>query len=157
MLVDDKASNGPPRVVTDGVKMTLFDVSDLRNPKEKFTEIIGGRGTYSPLNYDHKALLFNKNKNLFAFPISVYRNKAGSEYEQIFEFQGAYIYNLDLQKGFTLKSKITHEMKRDQYEKWENGIQRLVYIDEIIYALSPNQISAHDLNSNVQLAQLSFQ
>lgn len=54
-----------------GFKMGLFDVADPANPKQLFTEIIGDQGTYSELLYNHKALLFDKTKNLIAFPISV--------------------------------------------------------------------------------------
>jgi uncharacterized secreted protein with C-terminal beta-propeller domain len=97
-----------PRVLTDGVKISMFDVTDPLNPKEMFTEIIGGRGTYSPLNHDHKALLFNKKKNIFAFPITIYEDKPGTEYEQIFKFQGALAYSIDLKDGFKLEQQITH-------------------------------------------------
>jgi inhibitor of cysteine peptidase len=54
-----------------GMKLGLFDVSDVNNPKEMFTEVIGDRGTYSELLYNHKALLFDKSKNLLAFPVTV--------------------------------------------------------------------------------------
>ncbi|MCC6643783.1 beta-propeller domain-containing protein [Candidatus Peregrinibacteria bacterium] len=54
-----------------GFKMALFDVADTSKPKELFHEVIGDQGTYSELLYNHKALLFNKEKNLIAFPISV--------------------------------------------------------------------------------------
>jgi uncharacterized secreted protein with C-terminal beta-propeller domain len=54
-----------------GFKMGMFDVTDPTKPKEMFTEIIGDQGTYSELLYNHKALLFSKEKNLIAFPISV--------------------------------------------------------------------------------------
>jgi uncharacterized secreted protein with C-terminal beta-propeller domain len=54
-----------------GFKMGLFDVTDPSSPKEMFKEIIGDQGTYSELLYNHKALLFDKEKNLIAFPISV--------------------------------------------------------------------------------------
>ncbi len=55
----------------DGFKMALFDVSDVRNPKVKFEEVIGGQGTYSELLYNHKALLFDKEKDLISFPIEI--------------------------------------------------------------------------------------
>ena len=58
-------------IVTDGFKMSLFDVSDVRNPKQKFVEQIGDRGTYSELLDNHKALLFDKSKDLLAFPITI--------------------------------------------------------------------------------------
>ncbi|MGJ7922353.1 beta-propeller domain-containing protein [Neobacillus sp. LXY-4] len=156
-VIDEKGANGEPRILTNGVKITMFDVSDMTNPKEKFTEFIGGRGTYSPLNYDHKALLFNKNTNLFAFPIAVYQSDPNDEWGQLFEFQGAYVYNLDPDKGFTLKSKITHETTTVQpYESWENSIQRLVYIGDTLYALSDSKISAHNLKSSEQISELSL-
>ncbi|MBM7661476.1 putative secreted protein with C-terminal beta-propeller domain [Bacillus mesophilus] len=132
-----------PRVLTDGVKISLFDVSNPTEPTEKFSEIIGGGGTYSPLNYDHKALLFNKNKNIFAFPITVYQDKVGSQYEQELVFQGALAYSIDLVKGFQLQKEITHEPEKNLYESWENQIMRVLYIDDHIYAVSPNKITAH--------------
>ncbi|CEG26361.1 beta-propeller domain-containing protein [Bacillus sp. B-jedd] len=148
-IVAEKGAGAQPRILTDGVKISLFDVSDMHNPKEKFTEIIGGRGTYSPLNYDHKALLFNKDKNVFAFPISVYQNSKENEYDQIFEYQGAYVYSIDSEKGFVLKAEITHNDNGHPsvYEEYDGAIKRLLYIGDTIYALSPGKLTSHDLKS----------
>jgi len=151
--VSGKGIRDRPIILTDGVKISLFDVTDMANPKEKFTEIIGGRGTYSPLNYDHKALLFNKKQNVIAFPIAVYENKKNNPYESEFNFQGAYVYNLDLTKGFSLKTKITHQKEKIPYEEWENNIDRLIYIGDAMYALSPDKISAYDLNSFQEIGE----
>ncbi|MGG7618222.1 beta-propeller domain-containing protein [Bacillus coreaensis] len=145
-----------PRVITEGVKLSLFDITDVNNPKEKFTEIIGGRGTYSPLNYDHKALLYNRENGLFAFPINVYESVKGNEYEQKFIFQGAYVYNLSLDKGFSLKSKITHMKGKELYEEWENEIQRLVYIDAQLYAISHSKISSYSLENYQFISELKL-
>lgn len=57
--------------VTAGFKMALFDVSNPNDPKQKFVEHIGDQGTYSELLNNHKALLFDKDKELLAFPISI--------------------------------------------------------------------------------------
>jgi len=54
-----------------GMKIGMFDVTDPNKPKEMFKETIGDQGTTSEVLYNHKALLFDKNKNLLAFPISV--------------------------------------------------------------------------------------
>ncbi|WP_078382404.1 beta-propeller domain-containing protein [Sutcliffiella halmapala] len=128
------------RVVTNGVKISLFDVSDPTNPLEKFTEIIGGQATYSPLNHDHKALLSNKEKDIFAFPIVVYSEKDKHDYR--FEFEGALVYGIDLDKGFTLHTKMTHQKENTPYEDWENSIQRVIQINDHLYAISPKQITA---------------
>jgi inhibitor of cysteine peptidase len=145
-----------PRVLTEGVKLSFFDITDIHNPKEKFTEIIGGRGTYSPLNYDHKALLYNNKNGLFAFPINVYEGVEGNEYEQKFIFQGAYVYNISLDQGFSLKSKISHMKGKALYEEWENEIQRLVYIDDQLYALSHSKISSYSLENYQFLSELEL-
>lgn len=142
-VINDKGAS-QPRIMTDGVKISLFDVTDPLNPKEKFTEIIGGSGTYSPLNHDHKALLFNMKKNIFAFPVTIYEDKPGSQYEQIFKFQGAYAYKIDLENGFQLKQKITHEHNGVQYENWENQIMRVINIGDELFAISPKKITAHE-------------
>ena len=63
---------------TAGFKMALFDVSDVTNPKQKFVERIGDKGTYSELLNNHKALLFDKEKELLAFPIKI-REKVVTE------------------------------------------------------------------------------
>ncbi|MEN8904806.1 MAG: beta-propeller domain-containing protein, partial [Clostridiales bacterium] len=57
-----------------GLKMALFDVSDVSNPKQKFQEIIGDRGSDSELLRNHKALLFMKEKNFLAFPLTITKN-----------------------------------------------------------------------------------
>ncbi|WP_449619894.1 beta-propeller domain-containing protein [Robertmurraya sp. Marseille-Q9965] len=146
-----------PLILTGGIKLSLFDVSDMKNPKEKFTEIIGGRGTYSPLNYDHKALLFDKKRNLFAFPINVYQEVEGSEFEQKFEFQGAYVLSVDSEEGFKIKSKISHMKGNEPYEEWENEIQRLVYVGDTLYALSNSKITSHSLKDYHLKEELSLQ
>ncbi|MGM0838215.1 MAG: beta-propeller domain-containing protein [Bacillota bacterium] len=131
------------RVVTDGVKISLFDVSDPANPIEKHTEVIGGQATYSPLNYDHKALLFNKEKDIFAFPIVMYREKEKHDYR--FEFEGALVYGIDPEKGFTLHTKMTHQDEGTPYEDWESTIQRVLYINDHLYAVSPKKITAAEI------------
>lgn len=138
-----KGAGSQPVITTDGVKISLFDVSDTSNPVEKDTEIIGGRGTYSPLNYDHKALLVDKKKNLYGFPISIYQNKEGSQFESTFDFQGALVYKITVQNGIELQSEITHQTEEAIYEEWEDAIERLIYIGDYIYSISPQKVDAY--------------
>jgi uncharacterized secreted protein with C-terminal beta-propeller domain len=51
-----------------GVKISLFDVSDVEHPRGIDNIIIGDRGTDSPVLHNHKALLFDKKLNLLAIP-----------------------------------------------------------------------------------------
>ena len=52
-----------------GVKIALFDVSDVENPKEVDKLEIGERGSDSEALYDHKAFLFDKKRNMLVIPI----------------------------------------------------------------------------------------
>jgi inhibitor of cysteine peptidase len=149
---------GNPNVAYyQGMKIAMFDVSDVSNPKEKFVEIIGDRGTDSELLYNHKALLFSKERNLLSFPIRVMeideKQKKTADITQYgeFTFQGAYVYEVNLEQGFTLRKKITH-ISDDEYFKsgkhWynsNNNVERIIYIGDTLYTLSKGMIQAHEL------------
>lgn len=139
-----------------GMKMALFDITDVENPKQKFVENIGDRGTSSPLLYNHKALLFSKDKNLLAFPVTIMKkqNEQNPLEYGTFEFQGAVFYNIDLQNGFKKTGKITH-IKDEDYKKIGNyyndgsddAIYRILYINENIYTISNSKIMANSLKN----------
>lgn len=161
--VDSKISNGPQSIAYyQGMKVALFDVTDVNNPKEKFKEVIGDRGTDSELLHNHHALLFNKEKNLLSFPVNVMKvdsnqttnnpKMPASAYGN-FAFQGAYVYNLDLEKGFQFRGGITHLTQEDlqkagQYvHAGDKQVQRVLYIGETLYTVSNGLIKANDLNT----------
>jgi len=141
-----------------GMKIALFDVTDMSNPRQMFTEVIGDRGTQSELLYNHKALLFDKSKNLLAFPISVAEVREGEDlgtYGQTV-FQGAYIYNINLSTGFTLKDKKSHyddytneyKLSGDYfYGEVGKNIERIIYIGDSLYTISESMIKGYDLNT----------
>ena len=129
------------QVITDGMKMSLFDVTDPENPTEMYSVNIGEEGTYSELLYNHKALLFSKEKNILAFPISI----TGDNYEVV--FQGAIVYGLSLDNGFELKGKISNTSNNlDKYYS-RNSVERIIYIKDTLYTLSKSLIKATDMNT----------
>jgi uncharacterized secreted protein with C-terminal beta-propeller domain len=153
-----------------GMKIALFDVSDVSNPVQKFSEKIGDRGTDSELLRNHKALMFSKEKNLLAFPVTVMEVKSGSEGSQKgimpdygqFTFQGAYVYNLDLENGFKLKGKITHLSDQDYAKSGYNGfdynksVERILYIDNTLYTLSKGMFKANSISDLKELKTISI-
>lgn len=128
-------------VKTDGIKIALFDVTDPNNPKEMYSEKIGEIGTYSELLNNHKALLFSKEKNIIAFPVSI------TEGNYKVTFQGAIVYGLTLEEGFELKGKISNIVS--EYERYysSNNVQRILYIKDTLYTLSRNTIKAVNMNT----------
>jgi len=142
-----------------GVKMAVFDVTDVANPKEMYKVVIGDRGTDSPALTDHKALLFDAQKQLLVLPILLaevsasQKNAEGMIEENAqgeYTFQGAFVYNLSLENGFTERGRITHltaqdELKRGYYFDDIYSVKRSFYIGDVLYTFSDNMLKASDL------------
>ncbi len=146
-----------------GLKLAVFDVTDVSHPVEMFKTIIGDRGTDSEVLHNHKALLFDKEKGILSFPVTLMevQNPVAAnsrirvpEYGQ-FTFQGAYIYQFDLLKGFTLRGKITHLKDTDLLKAGQHymdssnsqAVERIIFIKDTLYTISKKMIKAHDLTS----------
>jgi uncharacterized secreted protein with C-terminal beta-propeller domain len=154
-----------------GLKIALFDVSDFENPKEISKIIIGDRGTDSPALYDHKAFLFDKEKELLIIPVNLYEisdeikeqydNYTGSMYGE-FTFQGAYVYHLNINDGFEFKGRITHLddediLKSGYYGYWGSSvITRSLFIDNILYTISEDMIKMNNLNTLNEITSLEL-
>ncbi len=153
-----------------GIKIAVFDVSDVENPKEMYKTAIGDRGTDSYALHDHKAFLYDREKNLLVLPIllaeineeqypgGVEKNTYGD-----YTFQGAYVYNLTLENGFELKGRITHLdaddeslMKSGYYYDSTNAIKRALYIDDALYTISDAKILANSLGDLSQISELKI-
>lgn len=142
--------------LTTGMKVALFDVSDVSRPKEKFKEIIGATGTHSELLDDYKALLFSREKGLLSFPVTLYEidDKGNTDlfpYGQ-FAYQGAYVYSLDLEEGFRLRERITHLSDQDMLKSGIYGynqskaVRRIMYAGDTLYTLSDALLKANSLS-----------
>lgn len=152
-----------------GMKIALFDVTDVNNPVQKFSEVIGDRGTDSELLQNHKALLFSKEKNLLAFPVLLMEvdreNNQNKQDEALlygeFAYQGTYIYNIDLEKGFSLKGRITHldeedYLKAGSYYHSDKFIERILYIGNNFYTLSKGMVKANEINGLKEVDRLEI-
>ncbi len=136
-------------ISTGGFKISMFDVSDVNKPKEISTDIIGERGTYSELLYNHKALMFSLNKGIMAFPIS----RAGDNY--INDFIGAYVYNVG-NRGFDLKSKISHiDNIKVNYTNGDE-IRRIIYMGDYLYTFSDNMMQVYEIDNNSKISELDM-
>lgn len=153
-----------------GMKMAIFDVSDFSNPKEMFKVEIGDRGTDSPILSDHKALLFSREKNLLVIPIleaqltpeQRIQNKEGNAYGD-FVYQGAYVFDIDLDDGFNLRGRVTHFDNEDVFKKsgyyfgsQDNSIKRSLYINDNLYTVSNAKISINKLEDLSSVKDINF-
>jgi inhibitor of cysteine peptidase len=118
-----------------GLKVSLFDVSDVANPKENSKIVIGDTGTTSEALTDPKAILFDASRNLLVLPVELYLKSSSTAtgssgatgtagngtvglvpspmiptspyYYPQFVWQGVYVFNVDLTNGITIRGNIT--------------------------------------------------
>jgi len=149
-----------------GIKMAIFDVSDVENPIEMHKIVIGDRGTDSPALHDHKAFLFDREKNLLVIPITLAEIKgeetADNQYGD-YVFQGAYVYDITLSDGFDLRGRVTHYdddeafKKSGFYFRGDSSIKRSLYIENVLYTLSDNRLQLNSLYDLDRLDILEFE
>jgi uncharacterized secreted protein with C-terminal beta-propeller domain len=138
-----------------GMKLSLFDVSDVSNPKEISKYIISGDSGWvqSEALNDHKAFLFSKSKSLLVLPIQISGNRILAGEYKWESWQGAYVFNLDLSNGFVLKGKITHvnetadTTKPEYYYDYLSQVRRSLYIGNVLYTVSGRMIKMNDLGN----------
>jgi uncharacterized secreted protein with C-terminal beta-propeller domain len=152
---------------TVGVKVSLFDVSDVAKPVAVDTYLIGGPGTESEILSDPKAFLFDKEKNILSIPvfqqywggpIILDEGQIGSDstsqgveapemivpprpYPQN-NWKGFYVFGVDPVKGFSLKGTIEHS-SGSPYD-YSYGT-RTFYIDDSLYTVTSNLMKINDL------------
>jgi len=143
-----------------GVKISLFDVSDVGNPQEIDKLEIGDRGTDSPVLRDHKAFLFDKSRNLMVIPVmeaKVDQTKY-SEEELVWAYgepvwQGAYVFHVSPDTGIELDGRITHIENLDDLEEGYYyyyspfSVERSLYIGDVLYTISQAKIKMNNLEN----------
>ena len=139
----DTKENGT-RIVDYGLKMVMFDISNLSEPKELFKVYLGDRSTSSELTYNHKALLYLKEKNILAFPMTSYKN--GNIDSK------AVIYQINLQQGFIKQGEISTVGKYD----YKKQIERIVFINDAYYALSNSVVKLVDVNTMEMIKEIEL-
>src|SRR3989442_10617276 len=135
-----------------GVKISLFDVSDVSNPVTVDTYEIGGPTSNSNVLSDPKALLFDKEKNILSIPISLQQYGqpvllGGAVPAQPYytnNWQGFYVFGVDPSYGFTLKGKVEHDNGTNY--GYSQG-SRSFYIDDSLYTVTPNLMKINDLHN----------
>ncbi len=125
------------------IKMSMFDVSDLANPKEIFKVSIGDAFATSDIIYNHKALFYNKEKNLIGFPLTSTDKNYDSKH-------GFVIYKIDLEKGFEKYGEVLEESENF------NNISRIIYIGDTLYSISSKMITSYKLENIEKIKELEF-
>ena len=151
-------------VSTKGLKLALFDVSDVEHPAQIDKVEIGDSGTDSAALSDHKAFLFDKTKNLLVIPARVVKSGGiAADTKSMYTpniWYGAYVFGVTPQTGFTLRGTVEHGTGSDQYYSYgssANEVKRSLYIGDVLYTLSSKKILASSLSQiNTTIATISL-
>jgi inhibitor of cysteine peptidase len=156
-----------------GVKLALFDVADVNNPKQISTVTIGDRGSDSDALSDPKAFLFDKAKNLLVIPVSIAvvsesdKAQYGDSAYGSTVWQGAYVYTIT-ENGFTLKGNVTHIdsallgsngylLNSTEYYNTQNQwITRSLYIGNVLYTVSNSEIKLNSLSDLSEIGTVNL-
>lgn len=142
-------------VSTKGLKLAIFDVSNVNKPKEKYSVVLGSRGSWSEALYDHKAVFFHK--GVLAVPAGLTK---GKDWDVNLYFQGALFYAINAEKGIEELGRIAHTPANEQEDGtyyWpQANVRRIVQIGEVYYTFSDSQVMAHKADSFDKLAELDL-
>jgi inhibitor of cysteine peptidase len=146
-----------------GLKISLYDVTDNSEPKELAKYEIGNRGTNSPVLTDHRAFLFDQERKLLALPVSVaiinqsqYPNGVPPYAYGKTVWQGVYVFtvSLDLQDQITLKGTVTHVENGNLHIAHQ--ITRVLYINDVLYTISQSKIKMNSLEDLSEIKEVNL-
>lgn len=144
--IDEKDPNSE----NNGIKLSLFDVRDKKNPKELKSEVIGKTGSYTPLEYEHRSLMFLEDEKTFAFPVNI-----SSKTPHSIDTTGFYVYDIT-EDNFKYRGSILSEKDKNHNINYLSNIDRVVYIDGYLYAVSKNSIVSHKKETMKKVSEFKF-
>ena len=152
--------NGWGGVSVGGLKLALFDVSDVNKPIQVDAVVIGEAGTDSEALRDHKAFLFIQEKDLLVIPVSEIKRveNPSSRYPGSYStttWQGAYVYQVNPSSGFTLEGTVTHGEKGPSYA-WNapDAVRRSLFMDDTLYTISQRSIVMTNLADGSRVSEV---
>jgi uncharacterized secreted protein with C-terminal beta-propeller domain len=157
----DTKEIGEGRVQQLGIKIALFNVADINNPKVADDIIIGDSSTYSEALNNHKAFFFDKTRGVLSIPISgdakSLNGIASSKMiaPDFNRWNGFYVFGLDSSDGFNLKGTVTHSAEDSRY--YGMGNARTFYIDEVLYTASDEYLKMNFFNNLEEINSIKLE
>lgn len=172
--VEAETANGRPADFAwyQGLKLAVFDVTDVEHPKELWNTVVGDRGTDSPALHDHKAFFYNASKNILALPVTLAEidpetkkdltPATASRYGET-TFQGAMVWRLTVADGFQPLGRISHVDDTDTYLKsgsWfyagDQAIDRIHSVGDRLLTFSNAGIRSNAIPSLVEQGRVVY-
>ena len=143
-----------------GVKVSLFNVSDIQNPSELGNILIGKRGSNTALSYEPHAFsgIQQDGQYRFAFPVSEHNGEASGNYwrdpeSQHYNWTQSGLYLFEIEDNQLSQSGAMITERNDDTQEWQNWNQRrgLIQGDDV-YHLSGGDLYHATWNDPQQLS-----
>jgi hypothetical protein len=137
-----------------GIRLALFNVTNVSAPTVTDTIELGGRGSDSEVLRDPKAFLFDKEQNLLVLPVELDGQSgtvAYAQYQPPAEagiWGGAYAFTVTPSQGFHMKGAVEHY---DATAGSRSPVKRSLYIEDTLYTLSSDMIVMSDLRNGLTI------
>jgi uncharacterized secreted protein with C-terminal beta-propeller domain len=149
------------RVQQLGIKIALFNVADVNNPKVADDIIVGDSSTYSEALNNHKAFFFDKTSGILSIPVTGDAESLnGISNSKMFapdynRWSGFYVFDLEKSDGFNLKGTVTHSAEDSRY--YGMGSARTFYIDDVLYTASEGYLKMNSLNNLEEINSIKLE
>ena len=117
-----------------GIKLSLFDVSDLSNPREASALVLGNRDTNTEATHNHRALLISLARGILAFPIS-----SGN-------FSGGAVFSVAAD-GSKIEKRAEMTNAEPGLSPWGSAIRRFAFLGDRLFAISDSAVATHDFET----------
>lgn len=145
-----------------GLKLSLFDVTDVAKPAEEDKVVIGDRGTTSEAQNDHRAFMFDEERGILAFPVNLYQDESNPDPNGwnwtygSYVYQGVYVYKVSLDGGFQFVGRVTHGSDGQPYSYDTLTVRRSLYIDDVLYTISSGMVKMNALSDLAELGSIEL-
>ena len=135
------------------LQLSIFDVTDMRNPRQTFTQLVGTSSGYSEAQNEHKAFNYFPAKKLLAIPFIDWNYNASGDAYWTYFISDLRVFSVDPLTGFTPRGDIS---MRDMYQVesysnwtyyWTPQVRRSVMADDFVYAISDSGIRVANVNN----------
>ena len=158
-LGQDKQTDVYGNLKAGGLRLSLFDISDLANPRESNAYYAGATGSDSLVRHDPAAFSFNRASNLLSVPVSLTSVTDNSRPY----FSGALVFKI-VDGKFNLHSEIDHS-DGGKYQKvdasagffgYDNSLRRSLFLQDNLYTFSYKYLKINSLSDGKAVKEIKL-
>lgn len=120
----DTEENESGGTVNAGIKVDLYDVTNVSAPKQKYSQVYGGNGSSSDALWNPRALVWDASRRILLLPAQLMDQNMNT-YQFTSAWQGLLAIKIDKNTGINQEAKITHidmsgiaEKRREECAKY---------------------------------------